>query len=354
MIFGALVAFIDIASDTLLISMEYLLGEHAFFTHRLVVTCGVTYCVILPLSLLRNIDQLEKASYAAVGILVAFTGCMVVNGIYLALNRYASQEGQKVEYFQADTDFLEGISIIALAYTAQANIFPIFLQLRMRSELRMRTVVRAAMALVSVAYWFGGFFGYMGYLDVTEGDVLNNLPESAFWSAWRLLVCVAIILHYPIVHFGLRTSIENSVFTGQSFSWKRHIMMTMVVVTCSMIAAIIMPGLDVIVAFTGAVAGFPLMFVFPCLFYIKSHTRDGHIKASIRPLVKTDQKVEGAYGAVPSEDLEDTTTEGLVPDAAWEYTFCAVMAFFSIGLTVVATGYTSYKIVTKFAEAEVE
>jgi len=104
----------------------------------------------------------------------------------------------------------------------------------------------------------------------TGGNIINALPETVFNTILRALFCIAILFHYPVLHFGMRNSIEKTFFADQPFSWVRQTIETVLIMGTTLIFAIVVPSLSKVIGLTGSLAAFPVCFILPAYFYIRS------------------------------------------------------------------------------------
>jgi len=232
--------------------------------------------------MLRNISLLEYSSFVAVVLITFFTFVMVFNGsrrIHLTLSPPVNgSDVQPIVWshilyasFEIGNIF-QALPIIALAYSCQTNVFPIRKELHNPTISRMSMVNLGANLISALLYILMGFFGYIMYLDVpdnTKGNIINALPNDLFSTILRALFCVAILFHYPVLHFGMRNSIELTFFSENKFSWFRHTVITIIIMGCTLLFAIQVPNLGKVIGLTGSLAAFPICFILPAFFYIR-------------------------------------------------------------------------------------
>lgn len=54
-----------------------------------------------------------------------------------------------------------------------------------------------------------------------------------------MVFIVAILFHYPVVHYAFRNSLEETVFKTYPFSWIRHTLITIMVISGSLALAVL-------------------------------------------------------------------------------------------------------------------
>lgn len=279
LLFGSLSSFLVIIADLLKDIFRYISPGYHWYTDRTVLLFVFTIIFVFPLSMLRNISLLEYSSFVAVILISFFTGVILYKGsmrIHQTNNNHTDVvpiDWSHVKYasFQLK-DIFQSLPIIALAYSCQTNVFPIRAELHDPKIGRMNVVNISANLISAVLYIAMGFFGYILYLDIptnTGGNIINALPEDLFSTILRALFCIAILFHYPVLHYGMRNSVQLTFFPDLPFSWFRHTVITILIMGCTLLFAITVPSLSKVIGLTGSLAAFPICYMFPALFYIK-------------------------------------------------------------------------------------
>jgi len=275
LLFGALTGFMVIIADQVFEVVGFGSGGvEAFYTKKEFLLVMIAALIIFPLCMLKNISLLEYSSFAAVGIIFCFTIIIIIivsKRIYYNLVVWPDI---KIFDFTAKGIF-KATPIMSLAYTCQGSIFPIWRELRgpqkypKLSLWPMNIVQITANIFSGTLYCIVAFFGYLYDPTNTPSNILNGLPTELFYVLIRTAFAIAIIFHYPVVHFGFRTSLEVTVFHKYNFSWIRHTIETALVVIASTILAILLPDLGKVFDLTGAVAAYPIAYMFPAICYVK-------------------------------------------------------------------------------------
>jgi len=156
-----------------------------------------TVAFIFPLCMLRNISKLEYSSFAAVAIIVFFTGVIIVMGCE-GLANHTADFHDKNWHPMVFKDFFNALPVLALAFTCQMNVFPIWSELHNPTVERMNKINFASMSLSSALYILTGFFGYIMYPDNKE-NILIVIPQSTFYVVLRIFFILAISLYYLLL-----------------------------------------------------------------------------------------------------------------------------------------------------------
>lgn len=151
------------------------------------------------------------------------------------------------------------------------SVHPIGFELAKASQ--MTTAVRLALLLCAVIYLAIGLFGYMLFGDSTQSDILINFDQnagSAVGSLLNSLVRVSYALHimlvFPLLNFSLRTNIDEVLFPKKPMlatDNKRFMILTLVLLVFSYLAAIAIPDIWYFFQFLGSSSAVCLAFIFP-------------------------------------------------------------------------------------------
>jgi amino acid permease len=209
----------------------------------------------------------------AVAIIVIFSGITAYFGIFAIVHKEIAWNDLK--YFDArPRELFLALPIISLAYTCQLTVFPIWKELSNPTLPRMNIVVMSMAAIAFTLYSVVGFFGYAQFPDGTPSNIIKAFVGNSnflriFFDTIRGVFGLAIICHYPVVHFAFRNSIEVTFFSQYQFSWIRHFLITALTVAASTAWAIELPDLGRVFDLTGSFAAFPICFILPALVYLK-------------------------------------------------------------------------------------
>jgi len=219
--------------------------------------------------MLRNISKLEYSAFAAVLIIIFFSGVIIVlscMGLHDGTVSFADKRWGPT--FPA---FFNSLAVIALAYSCQMNVFPIWSELENPTPARMNIVNIAAMCLSSILYIMVGIFGYIKFPETSSngGNVLQALPQTTFYIVLRCFFVFAILFHYPVVAYAFRLGIEEIFFSAYKFNWLRHTIETIMILCFTLFCAIKLPNLTDVFGLTGALAAFPICFTIPAFCYVR-------------------------------------------------------------------------------------
>ncbi|KAK7305942.1 hypothetical protein VNO77_43855 [Canavalia gladiata] len=229
--------------------------------------------VMSPLVLYRRVESLKYSSAVSTLLAVAFVGICCGLAI-VALVQGKTQTPRlfpRLNYQTSFFDLFTAVPVVVTAFTFHFNVHPIGFELAKPSD--MTTAVRLALLLCAVIYLTIGLFGYLLFGDSTQSDILINFDQnadSAVGSLFNSLVRVSYALHimlvFPLVNFSLRANIDEVLFPKKPLlatDNKRFVILTLVLLVVSYLAAIAIPDIWYFFQFLGSSSAVCLAFIFP-------------------------------------------------------------------------------------------
>ncbi|XP_061351706.1 amino acid transporter AVT6C-like [Gastrolobium bilobum] len=229
--------------------------------------------VMLPLVLFRHVESLKFSSAISTLLAVAFVTICSVLAI-VALVEGKTQTPRLFPRLDHNTSFFDlftAVPVIVTAYTFHFNVHPIGFELAKPSD--MTTAVRIALILCAVIYFSIGLFGYLLFGDSTQSDILINFDQSsdsAVGSLLNILVRLTYAFHvmlaFPLLNFSLRANVDEFFFPKKPLlatDTKRFVILTLLLLVFSYVAAIAVPDIWYIFQFMGSTSAVCLAFVFP-------------------------------------------------------------------------------------------
>lgn len=94
--------------------------------------------------------------------------------------------------------FFIGFGVLTIAMTCQHSAFIVSGSLGNLTSSRWATVTCRSLSISFVLCTILGVTGYLGYLEDTQGDILNNFdPDTVQASASRVLLAITMFFTYP-------------------------------------------------------------------------------------------------------------------------------------------------------------
>ena len=235
--YGTAIAYIIAVGDILdpvrkLDAMPHFLKERY---GKQLVMCTFWFCLMLPLSLLKNVNALRFSSLLGVMsimILVVATiyhtaGHRFDDWYYDCINTSETSPDSFSGSGVSPSDFLtpDGdcekdlvwvvtsyrtllpVPLILLAYTCQVNVFAIYQELKNPTPEKMMRISWIGMGgICFIVYGLMGTFGYIDFLDVTASTILHNLnpAKDAVIAIAFVAIAMTVVVAFPLLVFPCR------------------------------------------------------------------------------------------------------------------------------------------------------
>lgn len=174
--YGAMLAYLVIIGDTVPVAFDYFLGEGAAPSRNVVIVM-FALVPILPLSLMRNLSSLSYTS------LLSITADLVLV-IFVLLRGPAAAKSEDTQFSAAEDvtffeyQLFEGIGTMSFAFVCHHNTFIVYNSMRNASPKRWRKVSHSSVMVSCALCLVMGLGGFLCFGSHTQGDVLNNFPDT--------------------------------------------------------------------------------------------------------------------------------------------------------------------------------
>lgn len=258
----------------------------------------VSFVLILPLSLLRNLGYLGYTSGLSLLCMIFFLIVVIckkfqipcpveaallanetVNGTFtqaaLAMLESNSSAADvcRPRYFIFNSQTVYAVPILTFSFVCHPAVLPIYEELKSRSRRRMMNVSKISFFAMFLMYLLAALFGYLTFYEHVESELLHTYSEivgtDILLLVVRLAVLVAVTLTVPVVIFPIRSSVTHLLCPTKEFSWFRHSVITVTILAFTNLLVIFVPTIRDIFGFIGASAAAMLIFILPSAFYIK-------------------------------------------------------------------------------------
>ncbi|XP_028906265.1 sodium-coupled neutral amino acid transporter 3 [Ornithorhynchus anatinus] len=180
--------------------------------------------------------------------------------------------------FTLNTQTAYTIPIMAFAFVCHPEVLPIYTELKDPSKQKMQHISNISIAVMYVMYFLAALFGYLTFYGQVESELLHTYnsvdPFDVLILCVRVAVLTAVTLTVPIVLFPVRRAIQQMLFQHKEFSWLRHSLIAIVLLTCINLLVIFAPNILGIFGIIGATSAPCLIFIFPAIFYIRIMPKD--------------------------------------------------------------------------------
>lgn len=216
-------------------------------------------------------------------------------------------------------DVLFAFPIITLSFLGIFNVLPIQNSLLQPTRYRILVAIDGAIGSSFVLMLLFGLGGYLYARDRTDGNILNNIPESEdlFFLFGRLGCGINIMFAMAMILLPCRSSLmevlnmllqdfselktETGVVGEQTplldsetlltttapvheesktmhkYYWWIHYFCTFGIISSCYLIAIHVPGVAVVWSLCGSFLAFLIAFILPCAFYLKLQNESGQV-----------------------------------------------------------------------------
>lgn len=214
--------------------------------------------IFLPLSLYRNIHNIQKIAVAADVFILA--GLLYL--YYYDIYTMAHQGGIADIALFNKNDWTLFIGTAIFTFEGIGLIIPI--QESMKEPRKFPWVLAMVMVIITVIFTSMGALSYAAYGSKTKTVVILNMPQdSKFVNGVQFIYSLAILLSTPLQFFPAIEITSMAIFkrTGKNnpfVKWKKNMFRFFMVVLCATIAWLGADDLDKFVALVGSFACIPL------------------------------------------------------------------------------------------------
>lgn len=219
--------------------------------------------VFLPLSLYRNINNIQKLALVADVFILAG----LVYLYYYDILTIVGQGGvSDIAYFNKN-DWTLFIGTAIFTFEGIGLIIPI--QTGMKNPRKFPGVLGFVMIIITVVFVSMGALSYAAFGSETKTVIILNMPQdNKFVNGVQFIYSVAILLSTPLQIYPAIEITSQQLFsrTGKYnpyVKWKKNFFRFLMVAICALLAWVGANDLDKFVALVGSFACIPLVYIYP-------------------------------------------------------------------------------------------
>ncbi|GMK58922.1 hypothetical protein CspeluHIS016_0603640 [Cutaneotrichosporon spelunceum] len=177
----------------------------------------LTIPIIVPLSFMRTLDSLRFTSQIA--LLSVFYMVIVVVSWYFIKGPDPNRGEVVKAHFGRDT--LSSFPVQVFAFTCAQNLFPIYNELKDRTQAKMNLVIGSSIMSAASVYELLGVVGYLTFGSKVSSNVMAMYPsESMYVAVGRLGIVFLVGLSYPLQALPCRSCLY--LLTSGIIKGKKH------------------------------------------------------------------------------------------------------------------------------------
>lgn len=240
--------------------------------NRLLVSL-IWLCIMLPLSIPKQINSLRYAS--AIGVSCMFYFVIVVI-VHSCMNGFEDGKPKHdIKMFKGGNGAVVGFSLFIFSYLCQTNCFEVYTELNKPSPARITMHTAISMAFCCTLYILAGIFGYLEFGEGMDESILlkYNIRSDVMVAIAYVGVGIKMCVGFAICMLPTRDSLYYCLaYRWPMFKSVRDVpywLHVIIITTMSVLALVLglfTPDVEMVFGLVGSFSGGFLGFIYPAFF----------------------------------------------------------------------------------------
>lgn len=238
--------------------------------------------VVLPLSLMRDLDRLKFSSGFGCAAAVAITAVVIATAPWDASGRLvvcdgseaaSSMRGGPASYVEA----LAALPLVAFALNSSWAFLNVFGTLDQQTQReRGNSLIIMALSAILANYFVMSVVGYASYCDATTPNILDSLRPRGGWQDLFVAAVRGMLVTQLVFALPLRFNVARCVISSRvpSPGPRTHVLLTVGLVASAAGLAACPLRLNVAIGVTSAVCASFIIYIFPAALELSLMSRE--------------------------------------------------------------------------------
>uniref|UniRef100_A0A8C4VVL0 Solute carrier family 38 member 1 n=1 Tax=Gopherus evgoodei TaxID=1825980 RepID=A0A8C4VVL0_9SAUR len=273
---GAMLSYLFIVKNELPSAIKFLMGKEeafsAWYVDGRILVVAVTFTIILPLCLLKNLGYLGYTSGFSLGCMVFFLIVVIFKKVQLSC---PVLEPSAISPIISNVSSAHEDMCQPKYVTFNSKPFIMFSSFSSRTQKRMQMVSNISFFAMFIMYLMTAVFGYFTFYDNVHSDLLHNYQsrDDILILTVRVAVIFAVILTVPVLFFTVRSSLFEMA-KKTKYVLYHHVLVTLVLLIFINMLVIFIPSMKDIFGVIGVTSANMLIFILPSSLYLKITHQD--------------------------------------------------------------------------------
>jgi len=226
----------------------------------------ITFVVIFPLSMFKNLDSLKHTS--VIGLVITALSCIYVfYDVVARAGEYEAVETIREHFWYVKLDMFKTLALFNGSFSAHYNAPTYYAELKEKTFANYARVTLYSFGISTALFTVFGLAGFARFGDKVLGNVLKSYSadDPMVQVSW-LCMMISTVFNFPHAFQRMRSSFNALLNKNQHADLLQT---TVGLLSVSLGMGVAFKDIAVIKMIKGATLGVSIMFIFPALIYLR-------------------------------------------------------------------------------------